>query len=327
MNEFALGITRLAWFCVVLAAAANGVFAQSYPSKPIHIVVPFPAGGPNDIRARVIGEKLTRSWGQQVVVEGKPGADGGIGAELVAKAAPDGYTLLVNTPGIAVVNPVLYKKLRYDPLEDFEHITQLVTTTIVLVVNPSLPVRSVKELIALARSKPNQLNYATSASVFYLITEMFKLRTGIEMVYIPYKGSTPAITAVIAGEITVMFDPILSLLPQIKANKARAIAVASAARSLTLPDVPTMLESGVPDFEVSTWAGISAPAGTPREIVTKLNAEIVKIIRMPEVKDLLESGGDTIVGSTPEDFTAFIKAELTKFRNVVKDASIPRIDQ
>ena len=311
---------------LALVLGCGHAAAQTYPSKPIRIVVPFPAGGANDVRARVIGEKLTRAWGQQILVESRPGADGAIGAEAVARAAPDGYTLLLNTPGISVVNPAMYKKLRYDPLDDFAHVTQLMNTTIVLVVTPSLPVKSVKELIALAKSKPGQLNYATAASVFYLTTEMFKLRTGIDMTYIPYKGDTPAVTALIAGETPVMFDPILPLLAQIKANKARPLAVASANRSPTLPDVPTMAEAGVSDFEVSTWSGISAPAGTPREIITKLSTEIAKALRMPDVRERLESGGDIIVGSTPEEFTAFIKADLVKFKNVVKEAKIPRID-
>lgn len=319
-------IRALGLFLVFVFGCADSV-AQSYPAKPIRIIVPFSAGGGgNDFRARVIGEKLNRSWGQQVVIENRPGADGAIGAEAVARAAPDGYTLLQNTPGISVVNPVLYKKLRYNPMEDFAHVTQLITTTIVLVVTPSLPVKSVKELVALAKSKPGQINYATSASVFYLVTEMFKLSTGIDMAYIPYKGDSPAITALITGETPVMFNPILALLTQIKANRARPLAVAGANRSSTLPDVPTMSEAGIPDFEISTWSGISVPAGTPREIVTKLSAEIAKILRMPDVKERLESGGDIIVGSTPEEFTAFIKADLEKFRNVVRDANISRID-
>ena len=311
---------------LVFVIAAGAAAAQTYPSKPIRIVVPFPPGGGAEFRARVIGEKLTRSWGQQVVVESRPGADGAIGAEAVAKSAPDGYTLLLNTPGISVVNPVLYKKLRYDPLEDFAHVTQLMNTTIVLVVNPSLPVRSAKELIALAKSKPGQLNYATVASVFYLVTEMFKLKTETDITYIPYKGDTPAIMAVITGETAMMFAPILPLLSQIKAGKVRPLAVASANRSPTLPDVPTMSESGVADFLISTWIGISAPAATPREVVAKLGAEIARTVRMQDVRDRLESGGDIIVGSTPEEFTAFIRADLAKFRNVVRDARIPRID-
>jgi len=319
----AIGVLGLS---LAFALGAGDVVAQIYPSKPIRIVVPFPPGGGAEFRARVIGEKLTRSWGQQVVVESRPGADGAIGAEAVARSAPDGYTLLLNTPGISVVNPVLYKKLRYDPLEDFAHVTQLMNTTIVLVANPSLPVRSAKELIALAKSKPGQLNYATVASVFYLVTEMFKLRTGIDMTYIPYKGDTPAIMAVITGETAMMFAPILPLLSQIKANKVRPLAVASANRSPTLPDVPTMSESGVADFLVSTWIGISAPAATPREIVAKLSSEIARTLRMQDVRERLEGGGDIIVGSTSEEFTAFIKADLEKFRNVVKDANIPRID-
>jgi len=317
-----LGTTIL----VCATTLAGDAVAQSYPTKPIRIIVPFPPGGGAEFRARVIGDKLTRSWNQQVVIEARPGADGAIGAEAVAKSAPDGYTLLLNTIGISVVNPVMYTKLRYDPLEDFAHVSQLTNTTIVLVVSPSLPVQSTKDLIALAKSKPGQLNYATVASVYYLVTEMFKLKTGIDMTYVPYKGDTPAIISVMIGETAMTFAPILALLAHIKGNKLRALAVASTNRSPSLPDVPTLAESGVPDFLVSTWIGISAPAATPREIVAKLSAEIAKIVRMQDVRERLETGGDIIVGSTPEEFTAFIKADLAKFRNVVKEVNVSRIN-
>lgn len=327
MKTVALRFARLALSCAALIVVSGDILAQSYPTKPIRIIVPYAAGGANDIRGRIIADKLTQSLGKQVVVENRPGADGSIGTELVAKSAPDGYTLLLTVHGTVVANPALFKKVRYDPVNDFEHITQLITTTIILAVNPSLPVKSVNELIALAKAKPGQLNYATAVSSYYLITEMFKLRAGINMVYIPYKGDTPAILALISGETPVMFDPILPLLPQIKAGKVRPLAVASAKRSPTLPDVPTMAEAGLPGFEASTFTGFAAPAGTPKEIVRRLHAEIVKIAHLPDVRDRLESGGDTIIGNTPEEFTAYIKAELTRYRNVVKDAGIPRIDE
>ena len=313
---------------VALAAAPNYIYAQGYPNRPVHIVVPFPPGGAaNDMRARIIADKLSQSLGKQVVVENKPGADGAIGTELVAKAAPDGYTLLLTEKGLLVANPVLFRKLRYDPVNDFEHITQLITTTIILVANRSLPAGSVKELIALAKAKPGQLNYATGISSHYLIMEMFKLRTGTEMVYVPYKGSPPAVMALMSGDTQVMFSTLQSVLPQIKAGKIRPLAVAGASRSPALPDVPTMAEGGLPGFEASTFTGFAAPAGTPKEIVRRLHEEIVRIVRMPDVTDRLESGGDIIVGSSPEEFTAFIKSELARYRTVVKDARIPLFDQ
>ena len=318
--------TVLALFCVVLTVAVNGVFAQSYPNKPIHFIVPFAPGGPNDIRARLIGEKLTESWGQQVVIENKPGADGAIGMEFVAKAAPDGYTILLGTSGATVVTPNLYKKVRYDSVKDFAPITQLTSSAITMLVNPSVPVKSVKELIELAKSKPGQLNYASPSSPFYLTAEMFKLMAGVNIVCIPYKGSAPSMTALISGEVSVMFDTSLMTMPHIKAGKARAIAICSPKRSLALPDVPTMSESGLPGFEASTWAGVLAPAGTPKEIVAKLNTEIVKILQMPAIKDRLSNIGDEVVGSTPEQFGAYIKIELVKYAKVIKDAGIPQID-
>lgn len=328
MRTITLRLACLAFSCVALSIASNGVGAQSYPSKSIRFIVPYPAGGAAmDMRARIIADKLSQRLGQQVMVENKPGADGAIGTEMVAKAAPDGYTLVLTVHGTMVANPALFKKLRYDPVNDFVHIVQLITTTIVLVVNPSIPANSLKEFIAFAKTKPGQLNYGTNSSSFYVITEMFKLRTGIDMVYVPYKGTPPALMALISGDTQMMFSPVPSLIPQINANKIRPLAVASASRSPALPNVPTMAESGFPGFEVSTWAGVAAPAGTPKEIVRRLHDEIVKIVHMPDVRDRLEGGGDTIVGNNPEEFTDLIKAELIKFRNVVKDAGIPLIDQ
>lgn len=327
MRNIMLRFAPMALSIVVLVAASDAIFAQSFPNKLIRIVVPVPAGGSTDIRVRIVANKLTQSLGKQVVVENRPGADGVIGTEMVARALPDGYTILATFHGTIIANPVLFRKLRYDPVNDFEHITQLIGTTIILAVNPSLPVKSVKELIALAKAKPGELNYATVTSSFYLITEMFKLRAGINMVYVPFKGDPPGIMALVSGQTPVMFDPIASLLPQIKANNIRPLAVASAKRSAILPDVPTMAESGFPGFEASTFTGFAVPAGTPREIVSRLHDEIIKIAHMPDVRDRLEGGADTIIGNTPEEFTAFIKAEIARYRNVVKEAGIPLIGE
>ncbi len=318
MKTFAYRFAGFALSCAELAIATNGVFAQSYPNKVIRIVVPVPAGGSTDTRVRIVADKLTQSLGKQVMVENRPGASGVIGTEIVAKAAPDGHTLLATFHGTIIANPVLFKKLRYDPVNDFEHITQLIATTIILAVN---------QLIALAKAKPGQLNYATVTSSFYLITEIFKLRAGINMVHVPYKGDAPGIMALVGGETPVMFDPILSLLTQIKAGKVRPLAVASANRSPALPDVPTMAEAGFPGFEASTFTGFAAPAGTPKEIVRRLHTEIVKIARLPDVRSRLEGGGDIIIGSSPEEFTAYLKAELVRYAGVVRDAGIPRIDE
>jgi len=326
MKKIIFCFAGLVLFCMGLVFTVSSVFAQSYPNKPIRIIVPLTAGGPNDIRARLIAEKLTESLGQQVLVENKPGADGAIGAEMVAKAAPDGYTLLLGPNGVVVIVPALYKKVRYDPVKDFAPITQLTSSVVTLLVNPSLPVKSVKELVALAKSKPGQLNYASPAAVHHLTTEMFKLMAGVDIVHIPYKGSAPSMTALISGEVSIMFDTSLSTMPHIKAGKARVLAVCSAKRSPTMPDVPTMSESGLPGFEANTWAGVLAPAGTPKEIVKRLNTEIVKILHMPSVKERLSSVGDEIVGSTPEEFAVYIKAELERYTKVIKDASIPRIE-
>jgi tripartite-type tricarboxylate transporter receptor subunit TctC len=313
--------------CVVVALTTSGVFAQNYPNKPIRMIVPFAAGGNNDVRARIIAENLTRNLGQPVVVENKPGVDGAIGMEMVAKAKADGYTLLAIMTGAATVTPSLYKNVRYDTMKDFDQIIQLNVTPMFLMVHASLPVKTVKELIALAKSKPGQLNYGTSSSTYYLTTEDFKQRTGTDITYIPYKGTAPAMTAFISGETQMMIESLFSYLPLIKAGKIRPIAVCSSTRSPALPDVPTMAESGIPDFIATQWSGLAAPAGTPREIIKRLNAEIVRILSMPAVKERLENAGDTIVGNTPEEFTAFIQAELTKFARVIKDAGIPRIDQ
>ncbi len=327
MKHATLHRAFVALACLGLVQTSDCIYAQSYPNRPIHVVVPYPAGGTaNDLRARIIADKLSGIIGQQIIVDNKPGADGAIGTEMVAKAAPDGYTLLLTTYGSFVANPVMFRRVRYDPVNDFEHITQVIATTNLLVVSPSLPVSSVAELIALAKAKPGQLNYATASSAFYLVTEMFKLTAGIDMVYVPYKGSPPAVMALMSGETAVMFEPLQSLISQVRAKRVKPLAVVGARRSPILPDLPTMEESGVPGFEVSTFTGFVAPAGTPKGIVRRLNGAIVKSLHMPGVKDRLENGGDIIVGSAPEEFTAFLKAELARYREVVRKAGIPLVD-
>ncbi len=325
MKKCILSIASLALSCLFVALSVSGVLALDYPNKPIRIIVPFAPGGPNDVVARLVAEKLTESWKQQVMVDNKPGADGAIGMELAAKAAPDGYTIILGTSGSVIVTPSLYTKLRYDPVKDFAPITHLTTTPIVLLVNPALPVRSVKELIALAKTKPGQFSYASPSSIFYLVGEMFKLRAGVDVAYIPYKGGAPSMTALISGEVAMLYDTILTVVPQVKAGKARAIAICSAKRSPVMPDVPTMLESGLSDFEASSFSALLAPAKTPPEIVQKLNTEIVRILHMPVVQERLSKMGADIVGSTPAEFSTHIKAELEKYARVIKAAGIPRI--
>jgi tripartite-type tricarboxylate transporter receptor subunit TctC len=325
MKKFLFRFAVLALSLVIITFTVNGVFAQSYPNKPIRMIVAFAPGGPNDIRARLIAPMLTESLGQQVVVENKAGADGAIGAEMAAKSAPDGYTLFYCEIASVTITPNLYKKVRYDPIKDFEPITQTGSSPFTLLVNPSLPVKSVKDLVALAKSKPGQLNYGSGASLFYLAMERFKLMTGINMVHIPYKGSGPSMTALVSGEVSVAFDTTFTPIPHVKAGRLRAIAICINKRSAAIPDVPTMAESGFP-FEATAWSGVLAPAGTPKEIVKRLNTEIVKILHMPSVKERFFSVGDEIVAGTPEQFAAHIKAELEKYAKVIKDCGIPKVD-
>jgi tripartite-type tricarboxylate transporter receptor subunit TctC len=326
MKKCMLIISSLVLCCAFIALSPSGAFALDYPDKPIRFIVPFAPGGPNDVVARILAEKLTESLKQQVIVDNKPGADGAIGMELVAKAAPDGYTIILGTSGSVIVTPSLYTKLRYDPVKDFAPITQLTNMPFVLVINPALPARSLKEFIALAKTKPGQLSYASPSSSIYLTGEMFKLRAGVDIAYIPYKGGAPAMTALISGEVAMLFDTPPTLIPQVKAGKARAIGACSAKRSAGMPDVPTMAESGYSGLESGSFASVLAPAKTPEVIVQKLNAEIVKILNMPAVQSRLLGMGADIVGSTPAEFSAHIKAELEKYAKVIKAAAIPRIE-
>jgi tripartite-type tricarboxylate transporter receptor subunit TctC len=296
--------------------------AQSYPTKPIRLVVPFPPGGAVDIVARVVGQALSEAWGQQVVVDNRPGAGAIIGTDLVAKAAPDGYTLLMASVGMLTINPSLYTKLPYDPIKDFNPVILVGGTPCILVVHPALPPNSVKEFIAYAKSKPGQLNVASAGSgnITHLVAEVFRTQTGIEWVHVPYKGSAPALTDLLGGQVQLMFDVMLSALPHVKAGRLKALAVTSIKRFPQLPDLVTLDESGLPGFNVSSWWGVAAPAGTPKEIIAKLNGEVNKSLGTPKVKERLLSLGAEPIGGTPEQFSKHIQEEIVKWAKAVRSS-------
>ncbi len=317
---------------LVLSAAVVGLgpgwaLAQGYPSKPIRFIAAFPPGSVSEILGRVVGQKLQESWGQPVVVETRPGAGGTIGADLVAKSAPDGYTLLVGSSAEVTVGVSLYPKLPYHPVKDLAPVIAIGPVPNILMVNPAVPATSVKEFVALAKSKPGQLNFASSGNgtTGHLAGEMFKLQAGIDMVHIPYRGSPPALTDLLGGRVSMMFGPLTTGLPHVKAGKLRALAVSGAKRSSAAPGVPTMIESGFPEFEASIWWGILAPAGTPKDIITRLNAEIGRILQLPDVRETLSRQGAEPAGGTPEQYAAFIRTEIAKWAKVIKESGA-RID-
>ncbi|HET7199871.1 MAG TPA: tripartite tricarboxylate transporter substrate binding protein [Burkholderiales bacterium] len=307
---------------LVLCAAAAGAWAQTYPSKPIRVVVGFPPGGGNDIIARLLGAKMQEAWGEPVVIDNKPGANSIIATEFVAKAAPDGYTLLVNATGGMSVNPVLYAKLPYDSLKDFVPISMVGSFPLVLAVNPSLPVKSVRELLAYAKANPGKLNYSSGSTSFQVATEMFKQMTGIDVRHIPYKGSAASITALISGDVQMTIVDTPPVLPQIKAGKVRPLAVTTARRAGSMPELPTISESGVPGYEMALWIGVFAPAATPRDVAAKLNAEVVRIVNLPDIRDRLEGMGVEPLGNTSEQAAEWIRGEIAKYGPVVKAANI-----
>jgi tripartite-type tricarboxylate transporter receptor subunit TctC len=314
---------KIARFVAVIAlcAIAFGAWAQTYPTKPIRIVVGFPPGGGNDIIARLVGAKMQETWGQSVVIDNRPGAASIIAAEHVAKSAPDGYTLLVNATGGMSVNPVLYAKLPYDSLKDFVPISMVGSFPLVLIVNPSVPANSVPELVAYAKANPGKLNYSSGSTAFQVATEMFKQMTGTDLRHIPYKGSAASITAVIAGDVQMTIVDTPPLVPQIKAGKVKALGVTSVKRSGSMPEVPTVAES-VPGYEMVLWIGMFAPAGTPREIAAKLNAEVVRIVKLPDIRQKLDGMGVEPLGNTPEQVSEWIRREIAKYGPVVRAANI-----
>jgi tripartite-type tricarboxylate transporter receptor subunit TctC len=310
-----------AFLCVLCALCGKPHFASadSYPGKPIRIVVPYPPGGFNDTLARTLGQKLTEKWGQPVIVDNRPGGGTTIGTNLAAKSAPDGYTLLIVSFAFAV-NPALYATLPYDTAKDFVPIVLAAGTPNLLVVNPGLPVKSLKELIALARSRPGKLNYASAGngSSNHLSMELFKSLAAVDIVHVPYKGSAPAVTDLIGGQVDLMFDNVPNVLQQVKAGKLRAIAVSSKERSPFVRDLPTVAQSGVPGFDVSVWFGVVAPTGTPQSVIAKLNAEINTILKVAEVTQAFNGQGVETLGGTPAEFSIFLRAQMTKWAKVVE---------
>ena len=315
---------------LALAAAAAGalalmpfaVQAQAFPAKALTIVVPFSAGGTTDILARVVGQYMAKDLGQPVIIDNRAGAGGNIGAQMVARAAPDGYTLLMGTVGTHAINQSLYKKMSFDPIKDFAPITRVALVPNLLVANPGQPFKNVKELIAYAKANPGKVNFASSGNgtSIHLSAELFKQMTQVEMQHVPYKGSAPAVADLIGGQTAIMFDNMPSVMPHVKAGKLRAMAVTTARRSPALPDVPTIAESGVPGYDTSSWFGLLAPVGTPADVVAKLNAAIVKALADPEVKTKLAEQGAEPHPEKPEQFAAFIGAETTKWGKVVKES-------
>jgi tripartite-type tricarboxylate transporter receptor subunit TctC len=315
----------LRWCLIAALGGAAGLAhaqAQPYPNKPIRYIVPFAPGGSTDLLGRLVAQKLQEAWGQPVVVENRPGAGGAVGAEAAAKSPPDGYTIMGGTISTHAINASVYSKLPYDPIKDFEPVTLLATQPNMLVVNPSLPVKNVAELIALLKANPDKYSFSTSGNgtSAHLAGELFKSMTGTKMQHVPYKGSPQALTDAMSGQVSMSFDNINTAYVQVKAGKLRALAVTTAKRSSAAPEVPTMAEAGLPGYELGSWHGVFAPAGTPKDIVAKLNAGIVKALQAPDLRQKLQDLGIDPVGSSVAAFAAFVKAEVPKWAKVVKDA-------
>lgn len=308
--------------CISTASLAQTSDAARYPSRAIRVIVPFGPGGPADRLARSVGQKMSESFGQQVLVDNRPGANGVIGMDVVAKSAPDGYTLGVGTTGTHGINASLFSKMPYDTLRDFAPIARLGISNYVLVAHPSLPVRTVKDLLQLAKARPGELSWAAGGGVTQLAAELFKHTANIDYVIVPYKGNAPAVTATMSGEVSLIFGGIAQSAPLIDAGKLRAIAVSGAQRAPSMPKVPTVAESGVPGFEAGSWYGLLAPAGTPKPIIDRLNKEVLRILQLPDVRKQLVAQAFEVPSDTPEQFAAHIKADVPKWAKVIKAAGI-----
>ena len=308
----------------VLVLAAVPAAAQNYPTRPVRIVIPQAAGGAVDVATRPIAQKLTETWGQQVIVDNRAGANGIIGLENVAKSKPDGYTLGAAFTSSMTINPHVYKSLPYDPLRDFVPITQVVTNTITLVIHPQLPVSNARELVALGRSRPGDLIYASAGvgNMTHLAAELMRLETGLRMTHVPYKGDTPAVTDLISGQVALIFATAPSIAGHVKAGKLKLLATCGEKRAIAFPETPTMIESGFPKVVVTGWWGLIAPAGTPPEIAQKVQRDTAKHIMTPELRERLSALGAEPAGTTPEQFSAFLSSEMAKWARVAKAAGI-----
>jgi tripartite-type tricarboxylate transporter receptor subunit TctC len=307
------------------AVATIPAYSQTFPAKPVRIIVAFPAGGGTDIAARIVAQNLTELWNKQaVLVENRAGASGVIGTEIAAKSAPDGYTLFMGTLGNFSVNQHLYPKMTVDPVRDFAPITQVVDVHFGLYAHPSLPANNVPELIALARAKPGQLTYASSGpgGAPHLAAELLKRMANVDIVHVPYKGSAPSMQDVIGGQVNMTFDSLLQALPHIRDKRLKVLAVLGKYRSPQLPDVPTVDESGLPGYELTNWFGLAAPAATPKDIVSRLNADVVRVLHTPEVRDKINAMAATVVGNTPEEFGERIRSDSAKWARLIREANI-----
>ncbi|MCX7314194.1 MAG: tripartite tricarboxylate transporter substrate binding protein [Hyphomicrobiales bacterium] len=321
---------RLCWaLWIGLAALSVGsdAFGQNYPSQSIRIIVPFPAGGGVDTMARIIGTKLSERIGQPVLIEHRPGAGGNIGADAVAKAPPDGYTLLLTINALAI-SPGLYRTLPFDPLKSFAPVTHIAASQFILVGSQKMQAATIKDVIALARAKPGSLNYGSSGlgAPLHLLAEMFKHSASLDIMHIPYRGDAPMLTALLSGDVQVAFMPQGTAVPQVQNGQVKGLAITGMKRSTALPELPTLLEAGVKGMEDGTWYGLFAPAGTPREIVLRLQREVAEVVKAPEVLERLRSSGNEPVGSTPEQFDTLYRADIAKYAKIIEDAKIPKLD-
>ncbi len=308
----------------LLAAFGGGALAQAWPAKPVRLIVPFPPGGGNDVIARAVAQKLGERLGQAVVVENRAGANGIVGLQALMQAAADGHTIAVGAAGPLAVNPGLYDKLPYDPLKDFAPITNMVNFPLLLVTHPSVAAKNTQELVALAKAQPGKLHYSSpgSGNSGHLAGELFNTMAGVKTVHVPYKGQGPALTDLIAGQVQMLYSSIPSVLPHVRQGQLNAIAIGSARRIPSLPEIPTIAESGVPGYEAYSWVGMIAPAGTPREVITRLHREIADILKQKDVAEKLNGQGALPVGDTPEQFATYIKAEIDKWGAVVRSSNI-----
>jgi tripartite-type tricarboxylate transporter receptor subunit TctC len=319
LNRYA-GVT----FAVMISAAASIACAQSYPNKTIRIIVPFASGASNDIVARLMAPKLSEGLGQSVIVDNRPGAGGILAGEIVANAAPDGYTFLMGSPGPLIVNPLLYPKLPYQPARDFAPVSLVSVVPMILLVNQNVPAKSVNELITLARSKPGQLTFASTGigSVPHLSAELFKLLAKVELVHVPYKGSSAVLTDVIGGQIQVFFDNMASALPYVKSDRVRALGITSPKRSSILPELPTMIEAGVPGYESASWNGLVVPAKTPKATIDRFYGELSKVLKTPDIREKILGLGAEVSGNTPAEFARYMDQETQRWGRVVREANI-----